>query len=105
MNRDGAVARVVVRPIPFVELPMLFGLGLVAKLSVDQRQVVMGRDVLAVQLKCLLKLGFRQKKKLPLALPICFAVFHLGPFEQSLAKLVDDFVVLAEIESPLVQLG
>src|SRR5688572_11196203 len=75
------------------------------KLRIDEAEVVMGRHIFGVERECLLELGNSIAEKVFAFGFIALAALEFGPFEKRLAKLVDDFIVLAEIEAALIQLG
>src|SRR5439155_942903 len=102
-DSDGAVGGVVIGQIFRVLTPMERGLLFVAKLRIKLREIEVRRRIFRIQRQRLLKLlgGLEQK----LVLPIRVSPLHFRPLEVSLTEFVDDFVVLAEIETALMEFG
>src|SRR5438105_15517262 len=101
LDRDSAVACVVVGPVALVQALMFGGPLFVAELMVDQREIVMRRQIFGIKLQRLFELFGGLRKKLLLRRFV--AALEFGAFKKRLAEFIDDFVIFAEIEISLVQ--
>src|SRR5262249_33628661 len=102
-NTDRAVAGVVVRPVFFM-FRMVIGRFLrIAKLTVNQSEIVMRGEVFGIDDESLLKLSHSLLKKIFLDYRV--RMFHFRPLDIRLTKLVNHFVVLAEIKPAAFEFG
>ena len=85
-DADGSIAGVVIGTKLFMLASMISGVGLVAELGINQGESVMGRQILGIEGKRLLK--FCHSLVEELLLPLRIAVLHFGAFEIGLAVFV-----------------
>src|ERR1043166_1083048 len=102
-DANRSVTGVIVGTIFFVFPTVISSLVLIAELLIDQRQVVVGREILGINRQGLFEFSHRFVQKFLLRLHI--TVLHLRPFNVRLAKFVDHLVILAEIESSPIEFG
>ena len=102
-GRNGPVASVVVTPETFMQSSMFVRPGFITQLRMDERQVVMRGDVLGVKSQGLRELRSGQLE--PRSLTVRLAPVQFCAFDAGLPQFVNHLVILAEIETALVQFG